>query len=458
MNEQEAYKTIIKNQIVNDDQIKRTVRSAAPQRTPALRVLKPVGIALAALLIVFGVTMSIPSARAEVFSWFDPANPREYLALNPEDRDSVPEIDAMITEPEKSRTEIKVNYCADEPYWREIGENFSATLGETIYDGNVIYLSINFDGLSGYPVFVNAWCPSLPAGALLPTYLSEETAPGEWSEPDPNLYFEAENGVQIPASIEAIHRPAEETFRQAFYERYGFFRSFDEETASAWREDAWEHCKANGVRAVAEGYTESIISEEDLPIDKNGNLTLDVHYSLWINRGGGSIEKLNVDLGTVTVNMTAYKDLDLHERSIEATQDTIEFSGDAVWFDRADERYAANLDGVTMRVVTPGTIDLKGIHDVELLVQMPGDWSEEQKDAFLKSLLLDVTVDDDFKIDYGGGFWINDDGSYLYVVETEGVIPFNRIETVQRITLTPILIKDDDRTPYSCDSIVLTVN
>ena len=458
MNEQDAYKTVIKNQIVNDDQIKRTARTAATERKPALRILKPIGIALAALLVVFGVTMAIPSARAEVFSWFDPASPRDYLALNPEDRDSVLEIDAMITEPEKNRSEIRVNYCAAEPYWREIGENFSATLGETIYDGRCIYLSIDFDGLSGYPLFVNAWCPCLPAGALLPTCLAEEIAPGEWSEPEPALYFEAENGVQIPASIEPICRPAEETFRQAFYERHGFFRSFDEETASAWREDAWEHCKANGVRVVAEGYTESIISEKDLPIDKNGNLILDVHYSLWINRGGGSIEKLNVDLGTVTVNMTAYKDLDLHERSIEATQDTIALSGDAVFYDRADERYAANLDGVTMRVVTPGTIDLKGIHDVELLVRTPDDWSEEQKDAFLKSLLLDVTVDDDFKINYGGGFRPNDDGSYLYVIECEGVIPFNRIGTVQRITLTPILIKGDDRTPYSCDSIVLTVN
>ena len=458
MNEQDAYKTVIKNQIINDDQIKRTVRSAAPQRTPALRVLKPVGIALAALLVIFGVTMAIPSARAEVLSWFSPASARDYLSQDPEDREPVPELDAMITAQDLNRTEIKVNYCADEPYWREIGENFSAMLGETVYDGRRIYLSIDFDGLSGYPLFVNAWCPCLPTGTLLPTYLAEETAPGEWSEPDPNLYFEAENGVQIPASIEAIHRPAEETFRQAFYERYGFFRSFDEETASAWREDAWEHCKANGVRAVAEGYPESIISEEDLPIDKNGNLTLDVHYSLWINRGGGSIEKLNVDLGTVTVNMTAYKDLDLKERSIEATQDTIALSGDAVFYDRADERYAANLDGVTMRVVTPGTIDLKGIHDVELLVRTPDDWSEEQKDAFLKSLLLDVTVDDDFKINYGGGFRPNDDGSYLYVIECEGVIPFNRIGTVQRITLTPILMKGDDRTPYSCDSIVLRVN
>ncbi len=457
MNEQEAYKAIIDHQIIDNDQIKRMARTSASQRKPALRVLKPVCIALAALLIVFGVTMAIPSARAEVLSWFDPANPRDYLALNPEDRDSVSEMDAMITEPEKNRTEIKVNYCADEPYWREIGENFSATLGETIYDGNVIYLSIDFDGLSGYPLFESAWCPSLPADALLPTYLAEETAPGQWSEPSPDLYFEAENGVQIPAWIEAIHRPAEETFRQAFYERYGFFRSFDEETASAWREDAWEHCKANGVRAVAEGYTESIILEEDLPIDKNGNLTLDVHYSLWINRSGGSIEKLNVDLGPITVNMTAYKDLDLNERSIEATQDTIELFGDAVWFDWADERYAANLDGVTMRVVTPGTIDLKGIHDVELLVQMPDDWSEEQKEAFLESLLLDVTVDDDFKINYGGG-WFPDDGSYLYVIEFEGCIPFNRIGTVQRITLTPILMKGDTRTPYSCDSIVLKVN
>ncbi len=457
MNEQEAYQTVIHNQIVNDETIKRTAATAAPKRTSHLRVLRPIGVALVALLTVFGVTMAIPSARAEVLSWFSPASARDYLSQDPEDRELVPELDAMITAKDLNHTEIKVNYCADEPYWREIGENFSATLGETVYDGHEIYISIDFDGLSSYPLFENAWCPSLPADALLPTYLAEEIAPGQWSEPDHDLYLDAENGVQIPTWIEPVYRPAEETFRQAFHDRYGFFRSFDEETASAWRESAWEHCKTNGLRAVAVGFPEDASSPADLPIDENGYLTLDVHYVVSISRNGYGTEKLIVDLGTVTVNMTAYKDLDLKERSIEATQDTVALFGDAVWYDWIDQRYAANLDGVTLRVVTPGTIDFFGVHGMELLAEMPDDWNDEKKEAFLKSIILDITVDDDLKIRCGAGIRRNDDGSYIIYIDLGGCIPFNRIGTVQKITLTPSLMKDD-LTPYECDPIILKVN
>ncbi|MBQ1632316.1 MAG: hypothetical protein II049_05795 [Clostridia bacterium] len=456
MNEQEAYKTVIQNRIVNDDQIKRTARTAAPQRVPALRVLKPIGIALAALLIVFGVTMAIPSARAEVFSWFSPASAQEYLAENPEDRDPVPELDAMITAKDLTRTEIKVNYIADEPYWREIGENFSATLGETIYDGNAIYISVDFDELSGYPLFENAWCPSLPADALLPTYLAEEIDPGQWSEPHSDLILTAENGTELPAWIEPISRPVDEAFRQAFLDRFGCFESFDAETAAAWRESGLEHCKTNGVRAVAAVFSEAANPQADLPIDENGYLTLGVRYSVWIKHSEDASEKLDVDLGTVTVNMTAYKEM--KQRSIEAAQDTIALSGDAVWYDYRDQvRYAANLDGVTLRVIAPGTVDLMGIHGIELLTVMPDDWSEEQKETFLRGLLLDITVDDDLKIDFGGGIQRNGDGSYILSIELEGCIPFNRIGTMRQITLTPILMKDD-LAAFPVDPIMLKVN
>lgn len=456
MNEQEAYKTVINHQIVNDDQIKRIARTAAPQRKPALRVLKPIGIALTALLIVFGVTMAIPSARAEVLSWFSPASAKEYLAQDPADRDPVPELDAMITAPNLSHTEIKVNYVADEPYWREIGENFSATLGETVYDGNEIYVSIDFDGLSGYPLFENAWCPGLPADALLPTYLAEEIVPGQWSEPDNQLYLTAENGVSLPARIEPVSRPVDEAFRQAFLDRFGCFESFDAETAAAWRESGLEHCKTNGVCAVAAVFPEAANPQADLPIDENGYLTLGVRYSVWIEHSEDASEKLDVDLGTVTVNMTAYKEM--KQRSIEAAQDTIALSGDAVWYDhRNQQRCAANLDGVTLRVIAPGTVDLMGIHGIEILAVMPDHWSEEQKETFLRGLLLDITVDDDLSIDFGCGIRRNDDGSYILDIELDGCIPFDQIGTVRQITLTPRLMKDD-LTAFPVDPITLKVN
>lgn len=459
MNETELYRDTVLNEIVDDGAVRRFAKAATPKSKRAFgRVMKPAAIVLGVLVALFGITMTIPAARAEVLSWFDPANAQEYLAQNPEDRDPVPELDAMIAASENSHTEINVNYVADEPYWREIGENFSATLGETFYDGNEIYVSIDFDGLSGYPLFENAWCPSLPADALLPTYLSEEIGLGQWSEPDNQLYLTAENGVSLPAWIEPVSRPVDEAFIQAYYDRFGSFRSFDEKTASAWREDVWEHCKTNGLRVVATVYPEAASPQADLPIDENGYLTLQVNYSVRINRNGGGSEKLNVDLGTVTVNMTAYKDVDLTQRSIEATQDTIALSGDAIWYDhRNQQRCAANLDGVTLRVVSPGTVDLFGVHGIEILAVMPDDWSGEKKESFLRGLLLRITVGDDLLIDCGGGINLGENGGYIFSIELDGCIPFSRIRTVQQITLTPVLFKDD-LTPLSVDPITLKVN
>lgn len=464
MNEQEAYKTVIKNQIINDDQIKRTARTAAPQRKPALRVLKPIGVALAALLIVFGVTMAIPSARAEVFSWFDPASAQEYLAQDPEDREPVPELDAMITALDLSHTEIKVNYAADEPYWREIGENFSATLGETIYDGRDLYLRIDFEGLSGYPVFFNAWCPSLPADALLPTLLAAE----DGTEPENQLTLTLEDGSELPAWIEAVARPVDDAFIRSFNERYDLHRSYDEKTAAAWREESLAHCKANGVRAVAvvnignpdeyRFFPDNGKTLDDY-IDENGYLTLHVRY--WAALFSVDPEcKLDVDLGTVQVNMRAYRDM--KTRGVAIENGTVELFGDAEindWlFDldpaRGVRSCTVHLDGVSLRVINPGTVDILGMHDIQILVTTPDDWSEEQKNVFVRNLLLDVRIDGDLTIHYGGGLRDNGDGSYTMLIDLSGSIPFDQIATIQTVTLTPVL----HATSYTESAIVLRVN
>ncbi len=449
MNEQEAYKTVVRNSIADDDQVKRYARTAAPERKPALRVLKPVAIALAALLIVFGVTMAIPAARAEVLGWFTPSSPRDYIGTDPKDRESVPEIDGMIVDASQNRTEIKVNYAADEPYWREIGETFSATLGETIYDGRDLYLRIDFEGLSGYPVFFNAWCPSLPADALLPTHLAAE----DGTEPENHLTLTLEDGKELLAWIEAVVRPVDDAFIRTFRERYDLHKAYEEETATAWREESLAHCKANGARAVAvvnignpdeyRFFPDNGKTLDDY-IDENGYLTLYVRY--WAALFSMDPEcKLDVDLGTVQVNMRAYRDM--KTRSVLIENGTAALSGDAEindWLFDVDpangvESCMVNLDGVRLQVINPGTVDILGMHDIQILVTTPDDWSEEQKNVFVRNLLLDVRIDGDLTIHYGGGLRDNGDGSYTMFIDLSGGIPFDRIATMQTVTLTPAL-------------------
>lgn len=462
MNEQEVYQTIIKEQIINDDTVRRYA-CAAPERKPALRVLKPIGIALAALVLIAGVTMTIPSARAEVLGWFTPSSARDYIGTDPKDRESVPEIDGMIVDASQNRTEIKVNHAADEPYWREIGERFSATLGETIYDGRDIYLRIDFEGLSGYPLFENAWCPSLPADTLLPTLLAAE----DGTEPENQLTLTLEDGSELPAWIAPVARPVDDAFIRSFNERYDLHRSYDEKTAAAWREESLAHCKANGVRAVADVNIGNPDEYRFFPdngktlddyIDENGTLTLHVRY--WAALFSVYPEcKLDVDLGTVQVNMRAYRDM--KTRGVAIENGTVELSGDAEIHDwlfdldpaRGVKSCTVNLDGVKLEVINPGTVDILGMHDIQILLTTPDDWNEEQKNVFVRNLLLDVRIDGDLAIDCGGGLRDNGDGSYTMFIDLSGSIPFERIATMQRVTLTPAL----HATSYAESAIVLRV-
>lgn len=462
MNEQEVYQTIIKEQIINDDTVRRYA-CAAPERKPALRVLKPIGIALAALVLIAGITMTIPSARAEVLGWFTPSSARDYIGTDPKDRESVPEIDGMIVDASQNRTEIKVNHAADEPYWREIGERFSATLGETIYDGMDIYLRIDFEGLSGYPLFENAWCPSLPADALLPTLLAAE----DGTEPENQLTLTLEDGSELPAWIAPVARPVDDAFIRSFNERYDLHRSYVEKTAAAWREESLAHCKANGVRAVADVNIGNPDEYRFFPdngktlddyIDENGTLTLHVRY--WVALFSVYPEcKLDVDLGTVQVNMRAYRDM--KTRGVAIENGTVELSGDAEihdWLFDLDPAHGVksctvNLDGVKLEVINPGTVDILGMHDIQILLTTPDDWNEEQKNVFVRNLLFDVRIDDDLAIDCGGGLRDNGDGSYTMFIDLSGSIPFDRIATMQRVTLTPAPFA----TSYAESAIVLRV-
>lgn len=473
MNEQNLFQSIIHDSIVDDDAILIRARTQPTRnRLVRRRVLIPV---LSALIVGLGLVLAIPSARAEVFSWFAPTNVKEYIGADPEGRDPVAELDAMITNASASMTEIHINYIADEPYWREIGENFSATLKNTIYDGEVMYITVDFDGLSGYPVFENEQCPCLPAGVLLPTYLAEKIDPEMvryffeddadvsaylngtlelWNGPFCDLILTTEDGAALYGRMEQSMRSVDAAFVQAFHDRYGFCESYDEETAVAWRDACWEHCKAYGARAVADVPIMYGLSERFYPdngktvadyIDDNGCLTMHVRYRVTIPHGEESETKMDIDLGTVTVNMTAYKKM--QTRSIEVPSVPITLSGNAVFEGKAwytdgcytITNYAANLSNVKLLVSESCYVDLLGVHDLGITVSMPENWDEAQKEAFVRSLGFDVLIDGErLSGSTGGSLELGGDGSYALRLEIMD-IPFDRIGSMRTVTLIPSL-------------------
>lgn len=514
MKEYEAYKTVINHQIVNDDSIKRYARTATPVKPFSVsRVWKPIGIAFAVLVLAFSITMTIPSARAEVLSWFRPASTEDYISTSPMDRDPIPEIDEMIVTPSLNQTDVKVNYCADEPYWREIGQDFSATLGETIYDGQDILVTIDFDGLSGYAIYDGIWNLDISADTPVPSLLAEKISPEKitdelradaspylsgvrelWSEPNNVLILTLDDGTELDSDlINPVNRPVDERFFRSFPDVFlldSYYREVEylnKEDAEAIKTGSWEHYKANGLRAIAYiHFTEAEISETHLQsdrtlaeyIDENGSLTLHVRYVVSIDHGDENETKLDVDLGTIAVKMNAYKELAQH--SFETHAGSVALSGDAV-FGHNDTihsiaaNYSTKLNGVTLEVIDPGTIDLLGIHDMKIAVTMPDDWSDEMRLAFFDMLDFEVFIDEDMDfftaenadpdalwtaniryyfpaqhVDSWNNFLNN--GISIFSFDVVNQIPFDRIRSMHTITLIPVLTRMDEVLIYKYHS------
>ncbi len=475
MNEKEYFKKMIHDCAANDALVKAKAKLQT-KRTAAWR--KPLAIAAASLAVLVGTVFLIPSARAEVFSWFTPRNTGDYVAADPEIREPIEDIDNMIMPPEISVVDIHVNYVADEPYWREIGENFSASFGETIYDGKNISIVIDFDGLSGYPVYESRYCPDVPAGTALPTLLAEKLDPEmvkcfredyadvsmyldgtmeQWNGPESRVELTLEDGTRFSRTWNGVmqkDRPGDKAFYASVHDVIYKDDVWTEEEAEMLRTSVWEYIKANGLRAVANVYMPNpdedafeLDSDRKLAdyLDENGNLKLHVRYIVCIDRGEETETKLDVDLGDVIVNMTAYKDM--KRRSVEAEQSEIELSGDAVIGGSAFDmdqyfsvtNYPMHLDGVTLRITQPGTVDMLGVHGIGVLVSAQKDWSAEQKEIFARNLSFVVVIDgEDIHIGASLSWEHRSSGDWLIKLDL-GDIPFDRINTMQTITLTPTL-------------------
>ena len=99
MNEHDFFKKMIYDRTVNDAFVKMRAKHST-HRGFAWR--KAVSLAAAAFVVLVGTVFLIPSARAEVFSWFSTSTPQDYLTTNSDQRTEIPEIEALITSPEKT--------------------------------------------------------------------------------------------------------------------------------------------------------------------------------------------------------------------------------------------------------------------------------------------------------------------------------------------------------------------
>ena len=513
MNEHDFMKNMVRNRIVNDDRIKRGAKIGAEETKRRLRrALIPALTAVGSIAVLIGVTMSIPSARAEVLSWFQPKTPGEYIAADPEDRDPIPELEAMIVTPAPTEAAVSVTAPAseetnvpsetpaptkapeptdmpseigsepNEELWDEIRENFSAHIGETIFDGHTLYMTVDLDGVCGLLAYESDNLRSYPAGTPHLFWLYEKIAPEYvkyfyeesanltryysgamelWMAPDcfVQLILDEEEQIMLSGWVSFVERPIDRAFSQELKKEFGYHETYTEEAAAEIRARLLEHFRQNGARAIMTLYLEDGLATPVGPkssgkhvydyLDENGYMEAKAVFRVILDHGTNENTevKFQTEIGTVGMKMTAFKNLS--KRKITTKDDPVEFSGETVFYEHVwDDAYRnwalinrqIDLNGASISLKdTGGYLDILGIHELKLSLTMPDDWSVETKWAFARTLRFEVTIDSDLSVGtYSAYVWPESDGTFTLTFPEISDIPFNRFKTIESIRLTPM--------------------
>ena len=172
----EQLLSFAENELIEKESIRRAVLSeyTQKQKKPVAwtKILLPIA---ACFVLLCGTVLLIPSARAEVARWLRIERPAQYLTEDPENRAPVEALDELIVKPVEtdsvtpadpvvdgepvfanlpngSVTDNRIRYTADEPLWNAIADDFSVTIGETMFDGECLYIAVTLKGMTVLPV------------------------------------------------------------------------------------------------------------------------------------------------------------------------------------------------------------------------------------------------------------------------------------------------------------------
>ena len=469
MNEHDFFKKMIFDHAVNDAYVKARTKYATP-RGFAWR--KAVSIAAAAFVVLVGTVFLIPSARAEVLSWFGITTPQDYLAADPADRTEIPEIEALITSPEKTdgfrlipidRTDSKaVNSEGALKLSDFFYENSDIQLGDAMFDGETIYQSIHFNGLSGLYLLENWSGGTVTRVKVDPEALSAESAlPLEFAFPDGWILYELADGTRIEGLIGDVSSALIDAYlAERDQKGLGEMSASDEHRQLVEAEDR-AFLKKNGLTAVAQIHIFHPDEIEKL-IDAEGNLSAKVFYEVDVveeDRIGSDMvpptELFKASLGTISINMRAYREIKPSRfESVDGVvtwgPETVTLSRIDFDFGRPDDGYAddricfskqrASTEGLMMGVEDIH-MDALGIHDIQIRVLVPEAWTKEQREALAESLEFKTLINGE-----AGNWYLNsltctvqEDGSVLFHARSLDEVPYDMLKSVREISFIPML-------------------
>ena len=473
MNEHDFFKQMIHDRAVNDAVVKAKAKMQT-KRTAAWR--RPVAIAAATLAVIVGTVFLIPSARAEVLSWFGVSTPQDYLTTDPDDREKIPEIDALIASPDANEDVVKipidrtdsdaVNSEGALKVSAFLHENCDVALGEAMFDGEHLYQTIRLNGLSGL-YLLEQWTGSRTMAVPVDPYavwglyengpeeeyLSGEKTLYEW--PESWIMYEMPDGTRFGGMLDLTS--SIEGHLDHLDEMGLLVEDQTEEQQNAVDAENRAYLEQNGLMAAAEMFPH----DYEQYLDADGNLTAKVYYVVKVieeDRGDGSYvpdtELYNAQIGTITVNMKAYQNIESTEMEASAAvmwdaetvvvskyafdngEDFNSYADDRVIF----SKHLVSTEGLTMTAESI-QVDALSIHDLKIRIAVPEAWTQDEREAFVKSLEWIVLLNGE------SGQWrvsgnqrtLEEDGTLLFTSREISNVPYDMLQSIKTITLIPKL-------------------
>ena len=473
MNEHDFFKRMIHDRLVNDALVK--ARAKQPKHAPfAWR--KMISAAVASLVVLAGTVFLIPAARAEVLSWFNVSTLQDYLTTDSMERTEIPEIEALIASPQPDanhaiplpidRTDFEAvnseNALAVSDF---LYANCDVSLGDALFDGETIYQSIHFNGLSGLYLLEDWSGGTVTRVKVDPEALSAEydvgVSPLEFAFPDGWILYELADGTRIKGSICDVSPALIEAHLAVLNQKgIGEMPEGEERRQLVEAEDR-AFLEKNGLTAVAQievFYPDKI---EKL-IDPEGNLKAKVFYEVDVVEedriGSGMVpptKLFKASLGTITINMRTYQDikpsrLESVDGAVIWGAETVLLSKIEIDFGQLDDGYAddriyfskqqVSTEGLSM-AAEPIWMDALGIRDLRFHIQVPDLWTKEQREALATSLTFSVRINDE------SGDWrlsaynctVQEDGSLLFSGMGLEKVPYDMLSSIREISFIPTL-------------------
>ncbi len=477
MTEEQYFREIITDHLIDDKRIKASVCVAEqPRFRNALRIA---AMTAACLVILVTTVLTIPSARAEVLLWLGVSSPQDYLTQPDGNRAAARELEALLSAPtEKStnvvpipidRTDSQAVNSEDALRLSDfLYENCDLQLKSVLFDGKEIYQAIQMNGLAGLYLlegWTNGHETAVPVDPHAVYGLYERGLESPWLQP----YLTGEKTLYQRPNAWIIYELSDGTRFGGWFDLYGnidpYLKSIQSLVLSYEETESEEilrqieksnaaYLEQNGVTAVAE-----ITPPEgwEQYLDENGMLTAKVYYRVSVieeDHGDGATpvtELFYAELGTVRVNMTAYRSMttrtfkgpkaELHWGS--ETANVAELHPDI----SGDQRLSLSTFSLSTKdlLIRAGDasakIDALGIHDLSVRFTLPRAWTEEERNAFGASLELSVLLNEQTGEWYPQyySYLILEDGSLLWMAESIEQVPYDLMESIHSITLVPTL-------------------